>query len=129
MNGIIGPMQYLKLILTTLMVIVISLFLVQNLGQLERPVALTLDLFVTKFKFRPVPIFAILLGGFLFGMVLASLVGLLGRLKIRRRLKDQQRTIATLKKEIGSLRNLPLAETGLEATRTEADGLPPSAEA
>lgn len=105
--------QYLKLVLISSAVILTSLFLVQNLGQLDRPLNLQLDLFVKKTQFRPMPIYALLIGAFFFGMLLTCAVGVLARLRLRKTLRRQRRTIGELEKEVKSLRNLPLAEADL----------------
>ena len=126
-------MQYLKLMLIVAVVIVTSLFLVQNLGQLDRPLSLGLDLFFKKLEFRPVPIFALVIGGFVFGMLLACAVGLLERLRLTRTLRRQRKTITALEWEVRSLRNLPLAEAdfsasspAVESARRKPEGLPSS---
>ncbi len=103
-------MGYLKAFVVSAAVALAVIFMIQNIEPLSHPLALRLNLYFVNLESTPYPTYLIILLGFFFGLLAASLVGILERLRLRKQVKDKGKEIDRLNNEINSLRNLPVNE-------------------
>ena len=119
-------MNYIKLIVSTLVVALAIIFMIQNIEALSHPLAIRLNLFLVHFKTTPYATYLIILLAFFVGLLAASVLGVLERLRMRRHIKAQQKQINQLNRELSSLRNLPV--TGATLEKPQGEEPPPSEE-
>jgi uncharacterized integral membrane protein len=101
-------MSYLKAIFISAVVALAIIFMVQNIQPLSHPLSIRLNLFFVKFETTPYATYMIILLAFFVGLLAASLLGLVERLRLRKRLRDLRKQNDKLRGELNSLRNLPL---------------------
>lgn len=103
-------MSYLKAVLLSVVVALAIIFMVQNIEALSHPLSIRLNLVFVKFESSAYATYLVILLGFLVGLLAASLLGLAERYHLRKAIRDQQKEIEGLNKELSSLRNLPLTK-------------------
>jgi uncharacterized integral membrane protein len=101
-------MSYLKAITLSVVVALAIIFMVQNIEALSHPLSLRLNLVFLKFESAAYATYLIIMLGFFVGILAASLLGIAERFRQRKVIRDQQKQIEGLNKELSSLRNLPL---------------------
>lgn len=111
-------MGYLKAFVVSAAVALAVIFMIQNIEPLSHPLALRLNLYFVNLESTPYPTYLIILLSFFFGLLAASLVGILERLRLRKQLKGKGKEIDRLNNEINSLRNMPVNE--INALQTQA---------
>lgn len=104
-------MRFLALILIVAVFCLALVFTYQNKDQLA---SLTFGSRTTG----PIPIFIIILGSFLLGVIFTSVIGIIEGMKMRVGNTRQKRRIKKLQAEVDAMRNLPLSSS------TEEDALP-----
>ncbi len=117
-------MSYLKAIVLSAVVALAIVFMVQNIEALSHPLRIRLDLFFLKFTSTPYPTYMVILLSFFVGLLAASLLGVLERYRLRKRLRQMRKEMDKLQQELSSLRNLPLTSE----TITSPDSAPPGEE-
>lgn len=124
-------MTYLKAIFLAAVVALAVIFMIQNIGPLSTPLSIRLNLIFVHFKSTPYATYLIIMLAFFCGLLLASVLGLMERFRMRKKLKEQRKQIDSLTKELDSLRNLPLTGESLpvaEQTKELPEPEPPEAE-
>ncbi len=101
-------MSYLKAIVISAVVALAIIFMVQNIETLSHPLSIRLNLFFIQMETTPYATYMIILLAFFVGLLAASLMGLMERLRLRKTIRQQRKEVARLNKELSSLRNMPL---------------------
>src|SRR5262245_59104392 len=94
-------MRFLALILIITVFCAALVFTYQNKDQ-------TSMLAFGSFRSQPLPVFIIILGAFLVGVVFTSVIGIIEGMKLRVSNARLKRKVRKLQTELDSLRNLPL---------------------
>jgi len=97
-------MRFLALILIIAVFCVALVFTYQNKDQ---SATLTLGAWTSE----PVPVFVIILGSFLMGVIFTSIIGVIEGMKLRVTNTRLKRKAKRLQSEVDALRNLPLSGT------------------
>lgn len=101
-------MGYIKVIVLSAVVALAIIFMIQNITPLSHPLGIRLNLFFVNWESTPYPTYLVILLAFFVGLLASSLVGINERWRLRRQVKDQVKKTEELRKELNSLRNLPV---------------------
>ena len=93
-----------------LVLIVMAIFFTQNSGQ-------SVDLRFFRREYLDIPLYYVMIGAFLVGLLVSLLLAALRELKLHQDLRGLQKELKERDKEIGELRSLPLKD--LEAPQEE----------
>lgn len=118
-------MSYLKAIVISAVVALAIIFMVQNIEPLSHPLSIRLNLFFIQFQTTPYATYMIILLAFFVGLLAASLLGLMERLRLRKTIRQQRKEMERLNQELSSLRNMPLTGepiVGSDATEAKQEG-------
>ena len=94
-------MRFLALILIIAVFCAALVFAIQNNNQ-------TAALTIGSFSTDPLPVFIIILGAFLMGVVFTSIIGIIEGMKLRVSNARLKHKVKKLQSEVDALRNLPL---------------------
>lgn len=97
-------MPFMRFIALLLIISVFCLALVFTYQNKAQTATLTLGSFTSE----PIPVFIIILGSFLIGVIFTSIIGIIEGMKLRVSNKRLKRKARTLQAEVDALRNLPL---------------------
>lgn len=117
-------MRYVKLLLLVLCLAAAALFFIQNQTLLLSSLGLKLDIFVVKFLLPDIPLYALVLGAFVFGALLSLLFLLVDRFHTASQLRSCRKRLRSLEEEVNSLRNLPLQDEDPLASSVEGGSIP-----
>lgn len=118
-------MSYLKTLIISAAVALAIIFMVQNMDALSHPLAVRLNLFVVHLQTTPYPTYMVILLSFFAGLLVASLLGITERFRLRGRIKAEKKKSAELSRELNSLRTLPITgETMGEQQEPEPEPAP-----
>jgi len=92
-----------KGIVYLLILIAMAVFFTQNSRE-------SVDLTLLKWEYLDIPLYYVMLGGFLAGILVSLVVGGIREVKLRNRLRMQGRDLRDRDAEIAELRALPLRE-------------------
>lgn len=101
-------MRYVKFLGLILVFVVSMFFFVQNNAVLSMPVNLELNLIALRFYSVPLPLYVLVLLGFLLGAVLCLAYFAFERIRLGLELKSLRTRYSTLEDEVLTLRTLPL---------------------
>ncbi len=101
-------MRYLKAALLALLFVCSMLFFVQNNGPLSSSVQLEFNLIAVHLVSQPLPVYLLVLMGFLVGALFTLGFLLVERIRLGLELKGLRRQYAALEDEALTLRTLPL---------------------
>ena len=101
-------MGYIKVIVISAVVALSIIFMIQNITPLSHPLGIRLNLLFVNWESTPYPTYLVILLAFFVGLLAASLVGINERWRLRRQVKAQVKKTEELRKELSSLRNLPV---------------------
>ncbi len=79
-----------------------------------------------NYRTIPIPLYLIILGSVLLGIILVSWSMLITQLRLKKKLRLQTKKTKQLEAELYSLRNLPLVEPGIEK-KPDTEAIPESA--
>ncbi len=96
-------MWIFKGIVYLLILIAMAVFFTQNSRE-------SVDLTLLKWEYLDIPLYYVMLGGFLAGILVSLVVGGIREVKLRNRLRMQGRDLRDRDAEIAELRALPLRE-------------------
>ncbi len=96
-------MWIIKGILYLFVLIAMALFFTQNSSQ-------SVDLKLLHWQYLDIPLYYVMLGGFLCGLLVSLVVGGIREVKLRNRLRKLGRDLRDRDSEIAELRSLPLRE-------------------
>ena len=92
-----------KGIVYLLVLVVMAVFFTQNSGQ-------SVDLHLLNWDYLDIPLYYVMLGGFLAGLLVSLIVGGIREVKLRNRIRTLNRDLKDRDNEISELRSLPLRE-------------------
>jgi len=101
-------MRYLKSLVIILVFVVSMLFFVQNNQPLATSVVLEFNVVAAHLYSVPLPLYILVLGGFLLGALFSLAFLLVDRIRLGRELKSLRTRYAALEDETLSLRTIPL---------------------
>jgi len=101
-------MRYLKSLAIILVFVVSMLFFVQNNQPLATTVVLEFNIVAAHLYSVPLPLYILVLGGFLLGALFSLAFLLVDRIRLGRELKSLRTRYAALEDETLSLRTIPL---------------------
>ena len=104
-------MRYVKLAILALCVAVGVLFFMQNDAQFTAMLNIKLDLYAVKLVGAGIPLYAVVVGAFLLGVLLSLLYFVIEKINSTRQLRACNKKMRSLEQELTSLRNLPLNDT------------------
>ncbi|WP_022662890.1 lipopolysaccharide assembly protein LapA domain-containing protein [Paucidesulfovibrio longus] len=104
-------MRYVKLAILALCVAVGVLFFMQNDAQFTAMLNIKLDLYAVKLVGAGIPLYAVVVGAFLLGVLLSLLYFVIEKINSTRQLRSCNKKMRSLEQELTSLRNLPLNDT------------------
>lgn len=111
-------MRYLKFLLLLLLFVVSMLFFVQNNQPLSTTVQLELNIVAAHLYSLPLPVYLLVLGGFLLGALVCLVYFLVERIRLGLELKSLRTRYATLEDEVLSLRTIPLNQAQNQSANT-----------
>lgn len=115
-------MRYLKVIFLALFFVLSILFFSQNNEILSQALVLKLTIpYVADLRSIPLPLYLLVLGGFLFGAVLTLIYLAMEKIRAAKQLRECRTRMAGLEQELNSLRNMPITEEPYAAA-TEVSG-------
>lgn len=106
-------MNYIKAILVAALVALAIIFMIQNIEALSHPLTIRLNLFFFQFESTPYATYLIIMLAFFVGVLATSLLGMVERFRLRRTIKAKDGEIASLNRELNSLRNLPITSAAI----------------
>lgn len=121
-------MNYIKALIISAVVALAIVFMIQNMDALSHPLSLRLNLLFYNFESAPFATYLIILLSFFVGLLIASLLGIVERARLRGRIKAKQKEVDSLQGELQSLRTLPLTEQGGAAAGDRAAQAQPEPE-
>ncbi len=95
-------MRFLRIIFTTLILLLAIVFIVENLEMLRQTVTLNLDLYVTKMETPAVPLWVMVLFCFFLGVFTTALYGIYEVLVQRQTIRQLKRNLEILAQELKS---------------------------
>lgn len=98
-------MPFMRFLSLIVILAVFSLALIFNLQNQEQKTTLTL----VSYRTGPIPVFVIILGSFLVGVIFTSIIGIIEGMKMRVANARLKRKSKRLQSEVDALRNLPLS--------------------
>jgi lipopolysaccharide assembly protein A len=101
-------MRYLKFFALTLAFVVSMLFFVQNNQALSTAIVLELNVVAAHLYSIPLPLYMLVLGSFLVGVMVTLVILLVDRIRLVLELKSLRTRYAALEDEALSLRTIPL---------------------
>ena len=104
-------MSLVKWIVALLVAVALAVLFAQNSGQ-------SVDLRVFGREFLDIPLYYVLAGSFVLGVLVALLLGSIREIKLRGRLRGFQRDLRDRDNEISELRALPLQDLDGDAEET-----------
>jgi uncharacterized integral membrane protein len=104
-------MRYLKFLVLLLLFVASMLFFVQNNQPLSTTVQLELNIVAAHFYSLPLPLYLLVLGGFLLGALVSLVYFLVERIRLGLELKTLRTRYAALEDEVLSLRTIPLNQS------------------
>ena len=118
-------MRFIKTFILLLLLIATVLFFLQNSAELEKEFIFTFKVYVNDLSWTsgPIPFFFVILAAFGVGCLVTVLLLGIDRLKLSGKIRQSNKKIRTMEKELQGFRQLPIA-TELEQPKT---GTPPAA--
>ena len=111
-------MKSIKAVLWALITLLLIVLLFQNRDTLLYGVTLELDLFGTvHYASTPIPLYGLILCSLFLGVLLTALYCGLGNYRLRQKLRDLRRQNDSLQEELKSLRNLPITDVEMVASK------------
>ena len=111
-------MKSVKAVLWALLTVLLLLFLFQNRDALLSRTTLELTLFgPLQFRSTPIPLYALILASLLLGALVTALYCGLSNLRMHKSVRSLRRQNTSLQSELKSLRNLPITEAEVPASR------------
>ncbi len=104
-------MRTVRTIFWLLLLVFFLIFFLQNSQTLTMPVEIRLNLWLKDFSSPQAPLYGVVIGSFILGLVLGAVWGIVGQLRLRGRIRGMEKLVYEKERELSSLRNLPLTES------------------
>jgi len=101
-------MKYLKLTVIVLLIILSGVIAMQNYDVLSAEFSFKLGMFMYLFESKPIPLYFVIIGTFLFGVILTVFFIVSEIFHLKKRLSDLSGQLSDYDEELKSLRNLPV---------------------
>lgn len=108
-------MRFIKIIVFVAIFFFSMLFFVQNTEVLSQTLSLRLNVFGSEFISKEFPFYLLVLMGFAAGALLCVAYFFVEKMKTSKQLRQYKTKVADLEKELNSLRNMPLEESGFHS--------------
>jgi len=105
--------KFLKFAIILLIVSIITVvvaFVFQNSHSMTQSMNFSLNLFFIRFQSRDLPVFSLIFGAFISGLLISILYFAWDHLKHSWKMRSKDKQIRQLEKEVDKLRNIPLFE-------------------
>jgi uncharacterized integral membrane protein len=109
-------MRHVKAIVSILVMLFVVIIVVENLEQLSQTLTLRIDLLFWGAKTGPMAFYLVVIIAFLIGILVAGLLGIFERFRLKREIKRLSKENKEKDKELNSYRNLPIVEEEVEDT-------------
>lgn len=106
-------MRFIKVFLIIVMFFVSMVFFAQNTVILSQPLILQFDCIARSWQSEPLPIYFLILCGFLLGALFTLLFFASQRVKLGANAHKLRKQVSRLEKEVNSLRAIPLQDTAI----------------
>lgn len=117
-------MRYVKFLALLLLFVTSMLFFVQNNQPLSTAVQLEFNIVAAHLYSLPLPLYLLVLGGFLLGALFCLAFFLVDRIRMGLELKTLRTRYATLEDEVLSLRTLPLNQAQNQTAQASSQHSP-----
>jgi uncharacterized integral membrane protein len=107
-------MRHVKAIVSILVMLFVVIIVVENLEQLSQTLTLRIDLLFWGAKTGPMAFYLVVIIAFLIGILVAGLLGIFERFRLKREIKRLSKENKEKDKELNSYRNLPIVEEEVE---------------
>ncbi|MFP4168941.1 MAG: lipopolysaccharide assembly LapA domain-containing protein [Desulfonatronovibrionaceae bacterium] len=114
-------MRFVKIIVFVAIFFFSMLFFVQNTDVLSQTLSLRLNLFETEFISKEFPFYLLVLIAFAVGALLTVAYFFVEKFRTTRQIRQYRHKVANLEKELNSLRNMPLEESGFHTDEQMSD--------
>ena len=108
-------MKHLRFLLAIFLMLVVVIVIVQNHEPLSTKVSFKVDFLLFHAESSEVSLYSIVTVSFLFGVIVASLYGMIERFRFKKQIKVLRSSSQEKDKELNSLRNLPLTSDDVGA--------------
>ncbi|MEW5723501.1 MAG: LapA family protein [Thermodesulfobacteriota bacterium] len=115
-------MKTVKIVLLGAVIVLGVVFVISNLGFLARPETLRVNLIFTVFESPPTQIGLMLLFCFCLGFILAGVLGMVKRRRLKKAIRELNQRQARTEEELNSLRNLPITGRSVESGTRDQSG-------
>jgi uncharacterized integral membrane protein len=112
-------MRFLKVIVTTIIIILAIVFIVENLGMLRHTVNLRLDLYLVRLQTPDMPLWVMVLFCFFLGAFTASLYGIYEVIVQRQTIRQLKQNLEILAQELKAAETSAAPEESKTASRPE----------
>jgi uncharacterized integral membrane protein len=103
-------MRHVKAIISILVMLFVVIIVVENLEQLSKTLTLRIDLLFWGAKTGPMAFYLVVIIAFLIGVLVAGLLGIFERFRLKREIKRLSKESKEKDEELNSYRNLPIVE-------------------
>ena len=111
-------MKPVKWVVLLLLIVLLIAFLIQNIDAILAPTTFEFRLFgLLHVSSKPIPLYALILGSIFGGGLMTAIYLGVGNFRLRGSLRSLQRQNNGLQEELNSLRNLPITEADVPASR------------
>ena len=111
-------MKPVKWVVLLLLIVLLIAFLIQNIDAILAPTTFEFRLFgLLHVSSKPIPLYALILGSIFGGGLMTAIYLGVGNFRLRGSLRSLQRQNSGLQEELNSLRNLPITEADVPASR------------
>jgi uncharacterized integral membrane protein len=111
-------MKPVKWVVLLLLIVLLIAFLIQNIDAILAPTTFEFKLFgLLHVSSKPIPLYGLILGSIFGGGLMTAVYLGLGNFRLRKSLRSLKRQNSDLQEELNSLRNLPITEAEVPASR------------
>jgi uncharacterized protein YoxC len=114
-------MRYVKALILALFLLAVMIVLFQNTETFGQTMTLSVELFEYKWTSVPLPFYILVLAAGFLGFFITLLYFFMDKMKTSSDLKKCQRRVASLEKEVNSLRTMPLEDQGYSSSQSSEE--------
>ena len=114
-------MKHIKAIVSILIMLFVIILIVENLGELSKPLTLRIDLLFWSYETPPMAFYLVMIIVFLIGIFIAGFFGIFERFRLKKEIRLLSREKIAKDREMNSLRNAPVYEGKKEDSGSEQE--------
>jgi len=114
-------MRFIKILVFVAIFFFSMLFFVQNTEVLSQTLSLRLNLVGAEFISKEIPFYLLILIAFAIGAIIAVAYFFVEKFRTSKQIRRYRNKVANLEKELNSLRNMPLEESGFHSDDEMSD--------